>query len=105
MAGQGTGGLDTGPLEIRVGGLRRLVVLAGTVVLFLVPQWLRGGYYRTPTAVCGAFVAVVSVGALVRHLRWRRRGCLVRIDEDGSRIKDAVRRFGPGVSVLDEPAP
>lgn len=90
MAGQEMVALDTGPLEIRVGGLRRLLVLAGMLVLFfLLPQVLLGGYHRTVAEVGGAFVASLLVGALVRHLRWRRRGCLVRIGEDGITVTGA----------------
>ncbi len=90
MAGQGMGGMNTEPLEIRVGGLRRFLVLVGMLVLFfLVPQVLMGGYHRTAAEVGGAGVATLLVGALVRHLRWRRRGCLVRIGEDGITVTGA----------------
>lgn len=90
MAGQGMGGMNTEPLEIRVGGLRRFLVLVGMLVLFfLLPQVLMGGYHRTAAEVGVAGVATLLVGALVRHLRWRRRGCLVRIGEDGITVTGA----------------
>lgn len=72
------------------GGLRRFLIVGGVAVfLLLLPQALLGGYHRVGAEVCGAFVAVVLVGVLVRHLRWRRRGCLVRIDEDAITVTGA----------------
>ncbi|MEV5012641.1 MULTISPECIES: PH domain-containing protein [unclassified Streptomyces] len=73
-------------MEIRVGGLRRFFVLVGVPTLWVL---LLGGLHRTLAEVGGAFVVMLLVAVVVRHLRWRRRGCLVRIDDDGITVTGA----------------
>ena len=84
MAKREIDGPDLGPLEIATGGLGRLV---GTLILFAVSvaaqMIFRSGVAGTVAQVACAFFAVLVLAAVVRHVRWRAKGALVRLDDAG----------------------
>lgn len=91
MGFQGWRGPEDGPLEMRAGGLGRVLSpFVGPLVLCLGDLMRRlpfdGRSWSVPAVFAGAcaLVLVFLVGReLVRYRRRRRRGCLVRIDDSG----------------------
>jgi hypothetical protein len=84
LAKRGKSGPDFGPLEIRAGGLGRLLV---TLVL-LSPSSVNSaashdGFDAVLGRVACGFLVLLVLLAVVRHVRWRRKGCLVRLDDAG----------------------
>ncbi|MYS23376.1 hypothetical protein GA0115240_152318 [Streptomyces sp. DvalAA-14] len=94
MAKRDQDGPDLGPLEIRAGGLGRLLAKAMLPATALVLQAVvRDGFAGTIDTVICAFVGAMVLGVGVRHVRWRSKGCLVRLDEAGVTLT-GVRTVG-----------
>jgi hypothetical protein len=84
MAERGKNGPDFGPLEIRAGGVGRLLLASVVLSLSQVRMAVFGdGVFAVlGKAVCGLF-ALLLLAVVIRHVRWRRKGCLVRVDDAG----------------------
>jgi hypothetical protein len=84
MAKRDQDGPYLGPLEIRAGGLARTAVGLGVAAVPLVSLLIFKRGIGPSVATAGyALFAVLLVGEVVRYVRWRAKGCLVRLDAAG----------------------
>jgi len=88
LAKRGKSGPDFGPLEIRAGGLGWKLVSVASGLLFGVRLVTKDGYEVVlGMSLCGlGGLAVLRL--VVEHVIWRRKGCLVRLDDAGVTLFD-----------------
>jgi hypothetical protein len=89
MAKREIDGPDLGPLEIAVGGIAPIVVTVVLILLCFVSEAVFGsGISAVVARVAFPVLAVLLVATVVRHLRWRAKGRLVRLDDTGVTVLD-----------------